>query len=135
MIKRFARRIGKSERGAAILEFAIAVPVFLALVFGIIEFAWILNGHITLTGAAREGARLAIVSEYTGKRDDDIKTVIRNQPRTNQKRPEAIRINNPDDGEGVVKIEEAKLPLLVGIFPFIDNPHVINNTIATMMEE
>jgi len=134
VIRRFARRLGKSERGAALIEFAIAVPVFLALIFGIIEFAWILNGHITLTGAAREGARLAIVSEYTGKTDDEIKLVIKNHARTFQIEDDAIRIN-PDDGEGVVKIEEAKLPLLVGIFPFIDNPHLINNTIATMMEE
>ena len=55
------------------LEFAIAIPVLLALIFGIVEFAWILNGHITITGAVREGVRLAVVSDHSVKNQAVIK--------------------------------------------------------------
>lgn len=37
------------------------MPVLLLFVFGIIQFGLIFNGKITVTSAAREGARLAVV--------------------------------------------------------------------------
>jgi len=55
------RRLGKNDRGASMVEFAIVAMLLFALIFGIIEFGWIFNGYITLTSAAQEGARLAIV--------------------------------------------------------------------------
>ena len=51
------------ERGAAAVEFALLLPVLLLLVFGIIDFGRALNAQITLTQAAREGARLAAVGQ------------------------------------------------------------------------
>jgi len=47
------------DRGSAAVEFALVVPVLLLIVFGIIDFGRMLNAQITLTGAAREGVRLA----------------------------------------------------------------------------
>lgn len=46
------------DRGATAVEFALLLPVLLLLVFGIIDFGRALNAQITLTQAAREGARL-----------------------------------------------------------------------------
>jgi Flp pilus assembly protein TadG len=46
------------DRGAAAVEFALLLPVLLLIVFGIIDFGRALNAQITLTQAAREGARL-----------------------------------------------------------------------------
>lgn len=66
MLKRISRKITKNEKGAAIIEFAIILPVLLALVIVIVELGWIFNGYITLTGAAREGARLAARGEAPG---------------------------------------------------------------------
>jgi Flp pilus assembly protein TadG len=47
------------DRGTAAVEFALVVPVLLLIVFAIIDFGRALNAQIELTGAAREGARLA----------------------------------------------------------------------------
>jgi Flp pilus assembly protein TadG len=47
----------RSERGAAAVEFALVMPLLLLLVFGIVEFGLIMNRQITVTHAAREGAR------------------------------------------------------------------------------
>ncbi len=48
-----------ADRGVVAVEFALVVPVLLLIVFGIIDFGRALNAQISLTGAAREGARLA----------------------------------------------------------------------------
>ena len=56
-------KLGKSEKGQALVEFALVLPILLALILGMIEFGWILNGKLTLTNAAREGARAAVASE------------------------------------------------------------------------
>jgi Flp pilus assembly protein TadG len=54
---------GAPDRGAAAVEFALLLPVLLLLVFGLIDMGRALNAQITLTQAAREGARLAALSE------------------------------------------------------------------------
>jgi Flp pilus assembly protein TadG len=49
------------ERGAALVEFALAMPFLLLMLFGIMEFAVAFWVRHTVTHAAREGARFAIV--------------------------------------------------------------------------
>lgn len=51
------RRRMRSERGAAIVEFALVVPILILLVFGIVEFGRVFYIQSTISGAAREGAR------------------------------------------------------------------------------
>lgn len=50
----------KSERGAALVEFAIGATVFLTVMFGVVEFGRCLWTHNALSDAARRGARYAI---------------------------------------------------------------------------
>ena len=57
-MKRRPPRNTPRDRGAAAVEFALLLPLLLLLVFGIIDFGRALNAQITLTQAAREGARL-----------------------------------------------------------------------------
>ncbi len=54
------------ESGQAVVEFAIVLPILLLLVMGIIQFGFILNGQITVTSAARDGAREAFVNPDNG---------------------------------------------------------------------
>ncbi|SFN94903.1 TadE/TadG family type IV pilus assembly protein [Proteiniclasticum ruminis] len=60
MLRRWKRM--KEEDGQGIAEFAIAIPLVLFVLLGILEFGWLFNAKITLTSAAREGARVAVVS-------------------------------------------------------------------------
>ncbi len=48
----------RSERGATVVEFALILPILVMLVFGIVEFGRGYNAKITVTHAAREGARV-----------------------------------------------------------------------------
>ena len=47
----------KSESGAALVEFALLLPVFMALVLGMLSGGLIYNQKMDLTHATREGAR------------------------------------------------------------------------------
>jgi Flp pilus assembly protein TadG len=47
------------DRGSVAVEFALLLPVLLLIIFGVIDFGRMINAQITLTQAAREGARLA----------------------------------------------------------------------------
>lgn len=49
------------ERGAALVEFAILMPLLLLLILGIIEFGWLFGQFNDVRHAAREGARYAAV--------------------------------------------------------------------------
>lgn len=60
MLRRWKRM--REEDGQGIVEFAIAIPLVLFVLLGILEFGWLFNAKITLTSAAREGARVAVVS-------------------------------------------------------------------------
>jgi Flp pilus assembly protein TadG len=51
----------RSDRGAAAVEFALVLPVLLVLVLGIVEFGRIYNVQISVTNAAREGARVMAI--------------------------------------------------------------------------
>jgi Flp pilus assembly protein TadG len=53
------------DRGSVAVEFALLLPVLLLLIFGIIDFGRAINDQITLTQAAREGARLASLGYST----------------------------------------------------------------------
>ena len=48
-----------ADRGAVAVEFALLLPVLMLLIFGLIDFGRALNAQITLSEAARAGARLA----------------------------------------------------------------------------
>jgi Flp pilus assembly protein TadG len=51
------------NNGAALVEFALVLPLLLLILFGIIEFAVIFFNQQMITNASREGARFGIVSQ------------------------------------------------------------------------
>jgi len=65
MVERLARRRGgaRNEAGAAIVEFALVVPILLLLLFGIVEFGIAFNDYISVRNGSREGARVAVVND------------------------------------------------------------------------
>ncbi len=56
------RRAHPRERGAAAVEFALVVPIFLALLFGIISYGMMLSVRQGISQATAEGARVYAVS-------------------------------------------------------------------------
>ena len=55
------RRTFRSERGAAMIEAAMTLPLLLFICIGIIEFGRLYQTWQVMTNAAREGARIAVL--------------------------------------------------------------------------
>ncbi len=58
-------RVWKSERGAELIEMAIALPLLLFVVMGIVDFGFLFQRYLVLTNAAMEGARVAVLPGYS----------------------------------------------------------------------
>jgi Flp pilus assembly protein TadG len=50
----------RGRRGAAMVEFAIILPVLVMLLFGVIEYGWVFFKAAQVNQAARHGSRIAI---------------------------------------------------------------------------
>ena len=64
----------RNQRGAALLEAAITIPIILLISVGIFEFGRAYQTWQVLTNAAREGARLAVIN---GSTDADVTARVR----------------------------------------------------------
>ena len=62
-MNRLTERI-TNQKGAALVEFAIVLPLLLVLVFGMIEFSIMFYDKAVITNASREGARAGIVYDF-----------------------------------------------------------------------
>ncbi|HUG93082.1 MAG TPA: TadE/TadG family type IV pilus assembly protein [Planctomycetaceae bacterium] len=71
-VKRDRRRTAR--RGAALVEMALVLPIFVAVTLGIVEFGRAMMVGNLVTNAAREGARLAIID---GTTNSQVETTIR----------------------------------------------------------
>jgi Flp pilus assembly protein TadG len=70
----------KNQKGQALVEFAVVLPVILLLVLGIVQFGMLLNTYLSLTNAAREGARAGVVG---GTNYEITETIIKTSPSLN----------------------------------------------------
>lgn len=68
----------RKEKGQALIEFAIILPILLLLLFGIMEFGRIYSTGLITNHTAREGVRIGC----TGASDIEIIQVIRNSAPT-----------------------------------------------------
>jgi Flp pilus assembly protein TadG len=66
----------RSERGQALAEFALVLPLILFFIAGILEFGRAWNIKQAITDAAREGARYAVVQDLNITSTDDVKAKI-----------------------------------------------------------
>lgn len=52
----------RQERGQAMVEFALVLPLLVVLLFAIVQFGIVFNNYVTLTDATRAGARAGAVA-------------------------------------------------------------------------
>ncbi len=68
----------ESEGGTAALEFALILPLFLILIFGVVEFGLILYYKGLITHAGREGARWGALYTIPRRTNGDVQTYVGN---------------------------------------------------------
>ena len=66
----------KKEEGASVVEFAILAPLFVVLLFGLVEFGLAIYSKGMITNASREGARFGVVYSTPRKTDAEITSKV-----------------------------------------------------------
>jgi Flp pilus assembly protein TadG len=93
-------RRARHERGAALLEMALTLPLLLLVCVGILEFGRAYQTWQVLTNAAREGARVAVLP---GTTQSDVTARVR-QYMTSGQLPNAATATVAIDGSQTVSI-------------------------------
>ena len=112
--KRAARSRG--ERGAALVEFAIILPILLTLVFGIIEFGRGYEAKVQITGGVREGARALALGQSVSAADQAVKDAVPGIDLTGATFTNTSCPAGGADGNATVKISY-NLPSLTPLVP------------------
>lgn len=133
------------DRGAALVEFALIFPFLALILFGIIEFGLAMNDYQSLRQAAREGAREAVVGNYSGGRSDcaleptpaqQLVCLTKARAGTNEMAVRVVVVEGTEAGEyGSVEVCVAKrLRSYTGLMqPFIDG-RVLSSSIEMRTE-
>ena len=108
----------KNNKGQTIVEFALVVPVFLIVLFGTIEFGNMWHSMNVLSGAAREGVRIAAVSAPDVNR---VETTVNNYLNASNINDATITVTGPNSSSEVqVTIQMTYNPIFLGIIPGIN---------------
>lgn len=75
-IRSLLRRLFGDDDGQSLVELALALPIFLVVLVGAVEFSDAWRSFNTVVHSAREGVRIAVVPTGT---EDQVRAVIQNQ--------------------------------------------------------
>jgi hypothetical protein len=148
------RRSRERERGQALVEFALIVPLFLMIVVGIIQFGVGLNYWLDMQRIANQGARWAVVNNWptcprgsTSCLNNDPNPPAFTRPQTLQNYLHSeviskgltdsatVSICYPDDGSPTTDPEDVGTPVQVRLeAPFTFAPIVRVGTITLSAE-
>jgi Flp pilus assembly protein TadG len=62
--QRFGLRVRSASEGQSLVEFSLVLSPLLLVILGIIQFGFVFNSYVTMTNAAREGARDGTIYVY-----------------------------------------------------------------------
>lgn len=125
----------REQRGQALVEMALVIPLFFMLLFGVIEMGRIGYAYISVSNAARVGTRLAT----TGGTDLEIRNAVLDAAPTLNPSEITIQISpnqvSRQSGQGVsVQVTypvELIIPVISNVIP---NPVVVSSTLSMRLE-
>jgi Flp pilus assembly protein TadG len=93
----------KREDGQSLVEFALVIPIFLLVLFAIVDFGMAFHAWITVTNSAREGARIGTVHAPAATIEQRVRDTSDSLDQDNL----SVTVTNADDqggqpGESVV---------------------------------
>ena len=112
------KRQKKNERGQAIVEFALVLPLLLILLFGVIDFGRALQTYITINNASREGARLGAINP-----DADVEGKVREAAGAFDNADLSVETSFPDgkeSGESVVVDVDYEYSFITPLGSFVE---------------
>ncbi len=99
-VRRLLHRFRQTEAGQSLVEFTMILPIFLVLMFGLVDFGRAFYTWLLVTNAAREGARVAAVqADYATVQDRIYDSFCSNYPSDCSLDPGKLGIT-PDNIQG-----------------------------------
>jgi Flp pilus assembly protein TadG len=103
ILKRLTGGPRKREDGQSLVEFALVIPIFLLVLFAIVDFGMAFHAWITVTNSAREGGRLGSVHASSAAIEQRVRDTADSLDQDNL----SVNVTNADDqggqpGESVV---------------------------------
>ena len=128
-------RLRKEEHGQALVEMALVLPLFLLLLFGVIEMGRIGHAYISVSNAAGAGGRMASI-EGT---NSEIITSVKNAAASLNIVDNMITITPPEDqrfsGGGVTVQVTYPVQLIIPIISnVIPNPVIVCSKVIMRLE-
>ena len=122
------QRICRDQTGAALVEFALVLPILILLLFGMLDFGKAFNYWIDGTHLANEGARWAVVNKNPDPGVGTLQQYIQQQATTTELRsggtssvpgPLEVCIGFPNGTSGVGDPVEVTVSTTYHWFPFL----------------
>jgi len=106
------------EKGQAMVETALVLPLFLLVLCGIIDFGWIFSNQLMLNNSSRDGARYAVVRSDDANMVSDTTTHLKEN--VSLIKPDALNVSIVTEADGdinvTVQADVKVLTPLTGIF-------------------
>ncbi len=111
----FFKKYVQRETGQSMVEFALVLPFFIILLFGIMEFGRIWETVNVMTSAAREGARIAAIDGSGSYKATQATTTVLNNGQIDNA---SIHIEGPNAADEItVTVNVTYTPLTGSIVP------------------
>lgn len=132
-------KVYREQHGQALVEMALVLPLFFLLLFGVIEMGRIGHAYITVSNAAREGARLATIGE---EEDSKIREAVLNaapglnlSALTVEITPNQLNRQSSFSGQAVSVQVTYPVQLIIPVISnVIPNPVVVKSTLTMRLE-
>jgi Flp pilus assembly protein TadG len=126
------RRRKRREDGVSAVEFGLVLPLFIIILLGIMDYGWVYYVKLTMTNAAREGARVGVTLD----------TNIESGAQTAAKGYLGAAGFNPDEAQWSVSsnLADPTLSVTVSVNPFkplvgfVPTPSQLSSTAAMRWE-
>ena len=131
----------EGERGAAVVEFALVLPLLLFVVMGIIEFGWAFNQNLDIRHGARETARLVDVnykvSAGSSGTTQTAQIVEAGCDRMDGDTAVVVTLRRSGDKPGAVSevVVERPMQSITGMFDFVVGDRMIRSAVKTRLEQ
>ena len=120
----------RSERGQTAVEFALVAPLLIVLLLGVIQVGLAFNHYVTLTDAARAGARKAVVARFSSMSTADIEQAVRDAASDLDQSQLGVSVSSTWQPGSQVSVT-ATYPYSIDLFGVV----VKSGTLATTMKE
>ena len=95
------------QKGTALVEFALVLPIFILIVIGTIEFGIVLDDFLILQNASREGARFAAIGNTTA----DVQQRVRDYSFRLNTKNLTVNVTNAAGTRGTTVTVQASYPV------------------------